>query len=345
MEHGLQLLLKQWLEIPSDSRSSFDDFSTEWLAQFNEFHLILSLSNGVIICKSAGSALQDLFTHLNENAVFVEGYPSTVRPIHHDLLRPGFESNLAIYRLARYWLGHRYREIEWLFIPIQTSDGDTHLLGGAVPLSAYVDPKDSLDMTRSGTERLIEQAYTPRGTCHPTLSFKPLTWSYLTASRTLLSLDGRVLPPEKQGIGGHAASKAREASRPSVLVVGEFSDHEAVLATMSRHYRLRKAKNISDAEDVMRSDRIDVVIAENQLPDGNGSQLIHFGSPHNDRFGGGILVYDWEEHWDDIKEEGPTGLIFSLIRPVGEYALRRAVEEIAIHIRQTVESRPHSPVN
>ena len=334
MERSTQILLAKWEAAAEASCPDADDFAKNWLPHFQGFHLSLSCKDDRIVCDSVGPDLADLFDHLKPGVEFVQGYPATVRPIHYDLLLAGFASRLSIYRLARYWFGHRFRELEWLFVPVYTASRKVQLVGGAVPLSAHVDPRDSLDLTRNGTERLIEHSYIAGGDGRASLSLKPLTWSYLTASRTAVHLNGKAVAPEKQGIGGLAVSKAREASRPSVLVVGAFADHEAVLNVMSRHYRIRKSESISDAKNIMRDDRIDVVIAESHLPDGDGNQLFHFGSEQNTRFGGGVLVSDWEDQKDDIREEGPSGLTFSLIRPVGEYALRRAVEEIAIYIRR-----------
>jgi PAS domain S-box-containing protein len=110
-------------------------------------------------------------------------------------------------------------------------------------------------------------------------------------------------------------------------------DHEPTRITLAhlltrRQYKVLAARNATEARDISAREKVDLVISDVGLPDGNGNELM---KELWERFGlKGIALtgYGMEQ---DVEHSLASGFVTHLIKPVNVRSLEKALEEFKFH--------------
>ena len=129
--------------------------------------------------------------------------------------------------------------------------------------------------------------------------------------------------------GAHTIIFPSERS-PRILLV---EDHEPTRTTLARlltrrQYKVLAAGSATEARDISAKEKVDFVISDVGLPDGNGNELM---KELRERFGlKGIALtgYGMER---DIEHSLSSGFVTHLIKPVNVRSLEKALEEFKDH--------------
>jgi CheY-like chemotaxis protein len=111
-----------------------------------------------------------------------------------------------------------------------------------------------------------------------------------------------------------------------ILLVEDHEPTRTALALLltRRQYKVLTARNAAEARDISAREKVDLVISDVGLPDGNGNELM---KELCERFGlKGIALtgYGMEQ---DVEHSLASGFVTHLIKPVNVHSLEKALEE------------------
>jgi CheY-like chemotaxis protein len=107
-------------------------------------------------------------------------------------------------------------------------------------------------------------------------------------------------------------------------------DHEHTSLVMSRLLRrsgheVLTATTVQTALDVLRSTKIDLLVSDLGLPDGNGFQVMRELAKRSEAKGIAVSGYGMDE---DVAQSSAAGFSAHLTKPISPEQLQRAIEEV-----------------
>ena len=114
--------------------------------------------------------------------------------------------------------------------------------------------------------------------------------------------------------------------RARILLV---EDHEPTRNTLAhlltrRQYKVLTARSAAEARDISAKEKVDLVISDVGLPDGNGNELM---KELQERFGLKGIALTGYGMVHDIEQSVASGFVTHLIKPVTVRSLEKALEE------------------
>lgn len=310
-----------------------DDFSATDLALFDERDCILSQKDGGFYFEQFGERLQYVTSqNLKTDEVF-DIYPSVTQNIMRDMLRFCFQHQAGLNRVSRFWVSHRHVDVEWILLPAYDRAGELVMIGGSVSFADHHE-RDLLVANSEDIERILVQNYLSVG---GKLSLQQLSIearSYLAVMGTKLAIDNKEVTIRGEKALGGAAAIAAKVARPSVLIVSDVQPFVPYITRLASRYNLKMVETLHEASEILALDAIDVLVVSEQLPNAqSGLDLLEKAMAHLAHTGLVVLLEDRHQKDDDVIEVGGQSIPY-LTKPVGEFALRQAVE-LAAKTRKT----------
>jgi PAS domain S-box-containing protein len=128
------------------------------------------------------------------------------------------------------------------------------------------------------------------------------------------------------------AMDTRQALRGRVLLVEDHAPTRSTLQQllMRRHYEVVPAASMSEARRQMETERVDFVISDIGLPDGNACELMQELRDKHGLTGIALTGYGMES---DIARSHAAGFIIHLTKPLRVQSLDEALAKVAAHLR------------
>lgn len=324
------LLIKNFYQLwlskrDEDSFPKVKDFSEAELADYNGADFVMSMRDGGLYYDKVSPRIQDVvMDDLSVSEIF-DVYPAVLQDIHRELIRFIFREKVGLSRLARYWYGHRHKDAEWLLLPALNDRGELVMIGITVAFSAY-DERDVISSDQSELERIVAQDYLSLGKRLDLKNLNGEAKSFLATMGTLISIDGVEHKVSNSVALGKVGDAAARAARPNVLMVSAVKEMAPYLSRLGRRYNLKIVETSFEAAEIMAVDRIDVLIASENIPDGtSGLDLIgkvQKSIPETNL----ILLLENRIGAEDQTMDMGLRSICCLVKPIGEFALRHAID-------------------
>ncbi len=301
---------------------------------------------GVIIVREAGDVFYDFCGDevmevlgadiLGQSMTFC--YPEKFKALQLESADICFDQQVGLDRYSRFWFGHRHKDVEWLLLPARDAIGDRIVLVG---MSATFVEHDELDVLAAGSdlvERIIAQDYLALGKEVQLGHLSRQSWAVLDAMGASVSVDGEPVPRSAMAMGGEAAYAARKASLAKVLAVAsrqEFSGHASKL---SKLYNFHQVETFGEALAVLEKDRVDVLIADERIEGGVGLDLIQIVQNQKEA-AACVLLLTPRAGAEDATIRTENGFVHLLVKPAGDFALRKAIDDAGIFVRTRQKTR------
>jgi hypothetical protein len=303
-------------------------------------------ARGVVILREAGDIFYD---YCGDEVLKVLGpdilgksmtsvYSEKFKALQLESVGICFDQRVGVDRYSRFWFGHRHKDVEWLLLPAWDDVGNRTVLVG---MSATFVAPDALDALAAGSdliERIIAQDYLSPGRDVDLGSFSRTSWAVLEAMGAEITVNGDTAVRSKVAIGGEAAYAARKTATASILAVTDldaFTVHAGKLAGL---YKFRQVESLEDARTILEKDRVDVMLVSERIEGGLGLDLIR---DVQNRGGdtGCVLMLEPRDGATDTAVQTERGLVYCLVKPVGDFALRKAIDDAARFIAKKQKKR------
>ncbi len=333
MQHRLSKdFFQYWKnQLPGEGLPHLSDFTPEKLAEFDECGLILSLQHGDIKIDYLGERNEAVLSADLLGRPITDLFPPALKAMQMALLMPCILQKVGLIRRSRIWFGHRHKDVEWLFLPVVSDeDGPVAIVGLAVTF-VDSDERDEVVVGSPMVERIVTQNYVSLGNQVNISGFDSHSRAVLDAMGTKTMIDGHEVPSDDRGIAGEAGMVAAKASRPNVLAVVDPSDIGNVSERLGGRYNLRTVASFDEARAILRSDMIDILVTAESSGHGAGLDLINDAQGIS-AFTACVVMLDRRAEAKDARVEENGSLTHHLVKPVGEFALRQALDDAGKHV-------------
>ncbi|WP_262693016.1 hypothetical protein [Kordiimonas aestuarii] len=249
-----------------------------------------------------------------------------------------FDQHVGLDRYSRFWFGHRHKDVEWLLLPARDTIGRRIVLVG---MSATFVEHDTLDALAAGSdliERIIAQDYLTLGKAIDLDGIGRASWAMLDAMGADVTVNGQPVRRSNVAIGGEAAYAARKASVASVLAVVDRNSFEGSAKMLEGLYSFRRVETFGDALAVLRKDRVDVLVLNEHVEGGLGIDLVKYVQD-GEEDAACVLLLEPREGAEDTVVKTDQGLVYCLVKPVGDFALRKAVDDASKFVTSRQKKR------
>ncbi|WP_020400566.1 hypothetical protein [Kordiimonas gwangyangensis] len=306
--------------------------------QFREHGVVIVRESGDIFYDFCGEGVMQALGAdiLGKSMTFC--YSEKFKALQLECVGICFDQRVGVDRYSRFWFGHRHKDVEWLLLPALDSIGDRTVLVGMS--ATFVEP-DSMDALAKGSdliERIFAQDYLADG---GEVDFAPLSrtsWAMLDAMGAEITVDGVPVPRSKVAIGGEAAYAAKRTATASVLAVTaseSFSTHAAKLGGL---YKFRQVASFEDAQAILAKDKVDVLLTGERVQGGLGLDLIRDVQNRGDDTGC-VLMLEPRAGAVDTAVQTERGLVYCLVKPLGDFALRKAIDDAVKFVEKRQKKR------
>lgn len=301
---------------------------------------------GVVLVREAGEVFYDFCGDeviralgadiLGKSMTFC--YSEKFKALQRESVDVCFDQHVGVDRYSRFWFGHRHKDVEWLLLPAWDDVGKrTVLVGMSV---AFVEP-DSHDALAAGSdliERIIAQDYLSLGREVDLSNFSRTTWAVLDAMGAEVTTDGISVAPSKVAIGGEAAYAARKTATASILAVTGTAGFESISRKLKGLYMLHQVESLDAAQAILAKDRVDVLLTSERIDGGLGLDLIRDVQNRGGETGC-VLMLEPRDGAVDTAVQTERGLVYCLVKPIGDFALRKAIDDAARFVAKTQKKR------
>ena len=296
--------------------------------QFREHGVVIVRESGDIFFDFCGEGVMQALGAdiLGKSMTFC--YSEKFKALQLESVGICFDQHVGVDRYSRFWFGHRHKDVEWLLLPAKDGIGGRTVLVGMS--ATFVEP-DSMDALAQGSdliERIFAQDYLADG---GDVDFAPLSrtsWAMLDAMGAEMTVDGVPVPRSKVAIGGEAAYAAKKTASASVLAVTTSESFAAHAAKLHGLYKLRLVESLADAQAILEKDRVDVLLTAERIDGGLGLDLIRDVQNRGDDTGC-VLMLEPRNGAVDTAVQTERGLVYCLVKPLGDFALRKAIDDAA----------------
>ena len=146
--------------------------------------------------------------------------------------------------------------------------------------------------------------------------------------------DGKGVPADRSGIAPLAAQGEPVGARRSILLVEDHAPTRVALERLlqRRNFQVFVAETAADARGVAKAEKIDIVISDIGLPDGNGYDLMAELEGLYSVKGIAMTGYGMD---GDIARSRATGFSVHLMKPVSMQALDAAIANLTPEVLQS----------
>ncbi len=310
--------------------TTFSDASS---LAFKENYVRFSLDKNDIVISAIGERVEQSMPAKVAAKFLTDIYPLALKPTQMALIMPCFTLKAGFNRLSRIWYGHRHKIVEWLLLPVQNTNNGQIELEGVIVSKLEQDSRDELAIGSSMIERIITQNYI---SCDQAVNLHGIdqhSWAVLDAMGADILIDGSFVEKETGGLGGEAALMASKAARSNVLAVANEEDFSSLKQRLSGRYNLKLVSSFDEAKEILKIDMIDVLVVSETFSGGVGLDLVNEAleiSP----FSASVLMLDRKDNREDARIVENGNFIQCLVKPVGEFALRQALDDASEHVNE-----------
>ncbi|WP_417466142.1 response regulator [Kordiimonas sp.] len=298
---------------------------------------------GVIIVREAGDIFYDFCGDevmaalgadiLGQSMTFC--YPEKFKALQLESANICFDQQVGLDRFSRFSFGHRHKDVEWLLLPARDAIGDRVVLVG---MSATFVEHDAMDALATGSdlvERIIAQDYLSLGKGVQFDQLSRQSWAVLDAMGASMSVDGVPVPRSTTAMGGDAAYAARKASLAKVLAVANPAEFAMQASKLGKLYNFHQVETFGQALEILKKDRVDVLIVDERIEGGVGLDLIQV-TQDQEEAPACVLMLSPRQGAEDTTIKTENGLVHLLVKPLGDFALRKAIDDAGdyVHARQ-----------
>ncbi|WP_308910609.1 hypothetical protein [Pseudokordiimonas caeni] len=324
-------LLSYWLSVKADEELPPLSAFQELLPKFKGAEAVFRRIGDDIIYDQCGKSINEVagVDLTGKSISFV--FPEAMKKLQVQILLPCFEQKIGVVRHSRYLYGHRHKDAEWCLLPVgDDATGETLLLGQGATF-VDIDPRDHLSVGSDLLERIITQNYLSLGRKVRLDRLSGKCWAFLDTMGTKVAIDGEEVDHTAPAILGEAAMLALKVGRSNVLAAMEVADFGRPIKRIANRYHLKLVESGGEALAILETDKVDVLVAAEQLGDMTGLELIERARALNQRIGFVLIVEPRDGAGDTCVQIGDA-TVHCLVRPLGEFALRQAIDEAATRL-------------
>jgi len=308
-------------------------FSPEKLAEYDDCGFIFSFQHGDILIDYVGEGDKGVLPTGLIGQPITDIFPLALKAMQMALLMPCFQQKIGANRRSRLWFGHRHKDVEWLFLPALKEDTEEIALVGLSVAFVGRDEKDVVSLGATTVERIMGQNYLAFGQNVDVSVIDSHSWAVLDAMGAKVTVEGENIPHDDRGIAGNAGLVAVEVSRPNVLAVMQNGDMGKIGQRLGGRYNLRIVDTLEAARDILRQDMIDILVTGEAVNDGRGADLITEAQSIS-AFTACVMMLDQQGEAADARLEENGNLVHHLVKPVGEFALRQALDDAGTYVNK-----------
>lgn len=307
------------------------EFSPEKLAEFDECGLIFKVQRGDLIVDYIGAKNRAVLSSDLRGRPITDMFPPALKATQMALLMPCVRQKVGVVRRSRLWYGHRHKDVEWLFLPVLDEEtADVAVVGLSVTFVDR-DERDEVEVGSPMIERIVAQNYLTFDRDIDVSVIDSHSWAVLDSMGALVTVEGKEVLHDDRGIAGDAGLVAAKVARPNVLAVTNQNDIGNVSDRLGGRYNLRVVDTFEEAQDILRKDMIDILVTAETLGEASGLELIQEAQKIS-AFTACVMMLDRREEAEDTRVEKDGSLVHCLVKPVGEFALRRALDDAGEYV-------------
>lgn len=307
------------------------EFTPAKLAEYDDCGFIFTLKNGDIVISHLGEKNRAVLSDDLVDRPITDLYPPALKAMQMALLMPCIQQKVGLLRRSRLWFGHRHKDVEWLFLPVYDQDNEEVAIVGLAVTFVERHEQDEVAVGSPMVERIITQNYLTQGKDFDPSAIDSHSWAVLDAMGARVRVSGHELQHDDRGIAGDAGLMAAKVARPNVLAVAQKQELGSVAERLGGRYNLRLVDTFEDARSILRSDMIDILVTTETVEDGCGLDLIHEAQSLS-AFTACVMMLDRRAEAQDTRVEEDGSLVHCLVKPVGEFALRQALDDAGTHV-------------
>ncbi len=301
--------------------------------KFADSYICLGLENADITICRVGAGVSSVLPQGESLSLFTDLYSLALKPMQMALVMPCFTHKAGFSRRSRIWYGHRHKVVDWLLLPVEHEEtGDVFLEGVAIS-EASMHEDDQLMIGSTMLERILAHNFI---TCDGDIKLSAIdqhAWAVLEAMDAKVLVDGNEKTAMPHGLGGNAALLAAQAARSSVLAVANEEDIAALSQRLTGQYNLRFCHSYEDAVAILQSDMVDVLVVAEVFRGGTGLGLVQ-EAQNISAFTASVLMLEQKGNREDVRIVENGNFVQCLVKPVGEFALKKALDDASEHISQ-----------
>jgi len=335
VQHGLCKKLFQYWEDQRQGEAlpSLSAFSPEVLPAFGECGLVFRLKHGDIILEYTGTWNAQVLTSNLVGRPFTDLFPHALKPLQMSLFMPCLKQNIGMVRMSRVWFGHRHKDVEWLLLPVCDDEtGETVLVGFSVTFVDF-DERDYVTVGSAMVERIMWHNFLSLGRDVDLSVIDSHSWAVLDTMGAQIGVDGEPVSHAAAGIVGAAGLVATKVAHANVLAVAHPSDFGSILARLGARYNLKMVGTFEEARAILRADMVDVLVTTETVDDVTGLALIQEAQAVS-AFTACVMMLDHRNEAGDTRLVEGNKFVQCLVKPVGEFALRKALDDANEHVVQ-----------
>lgn len=311
---------------------SLEDFPEEVLSDFDECGLILKLQGGEVLVEYTGKKSASVLTSDLRGRPITDLFSPTLKPLQIGLVMVCFQQGIGMLRLSRLWYGHRHKDVEWLLLPVTDHETGNVVMVGLSTTFVEPNERDYIAVGSSMVERIIVQNYLSLGKEVNLSSIDSNSWAVLDTMGVKLCVDEiEVERFATRGIAGEAGEVAAKVAHANVLAVAHPSDLGHTLSRIEAHYNLQIVETLGEARNILRNDMIDVLVTAETVNDVAGLELIK-EAQSTSAFTACVMMLDPRDQIEDKRVIEDGRYVHCIVKPVGEFALRKAVDDANSHV-------------
>ena len=249
-----------------------------------------------------------------------------------------FDQHVGLDRYSRFWFGHRHKDVEWLMLPVRDNIGDRIVLIGMAATFVEHDTLDALVVGSDMIERVIAQDYLASATEIDFGGISRKSWAMLDAMGADVTVNGVPVKRSSASFGGEAAYAARKASVATVLAVTERESFLRTAEELRGRYSFKLVETVGEAISVLRKDRVDVLLVDERVRGGTGLDIIKEAQDRGEDTAC-VLMLEPRHAAQDTVVRTERGLVYCLVKPVGEFALRKALDDAGKYVTSRQKKR------
>lgn len=334
MQHDLcNKFFQYWEESrQGDALPSLDAFSGDVLASYGECGLIFKLQHGDIVLSYCGEQYAQVLNSDPVGKPLTDLFPLALKALQMSLLMPCFRQNIGMARLSRVCHGHRHKDVEWLMLPVlDEKTGEIALVGLSVTFTKF-DERDSITIGSTLVERIMRQNFLSLDNPVDLSVIDSHSWAVLDTMGAQITVDGTLVSHTTNGLVGAAAVAVSKVAQANVLAVADPSEFGRVLSRLGARYNLKIVQTCEEARAILKADMIDVLVTTESIDGTSGSQLIQ-DMQQISAFTACVMMLNPKATAEDTRVVEQDGkFVQCLVKPVGEFALRKALDDANDHV-------------
>ena len=298
--------------------------------KFAGSYIRFGLQNSDIIICDAGADVYSVLPRDEALSLFTDLYSLALKPMQMALVMPCFLNKAGFSRRSRIWYGHRHKVVDWLFLPVVDDKTAEIFLEGIAVSSSDHHEDDRLMVGSSLVERILVHNFISCAGDVDISAIDQHAWAVLEAMDAKILVDGEEKITVPHGLGGNAALLAAQAARSNVLAVASEEDVAMLSQRLKGQYNLRFCHSYEKAIEILKNDMVDVLVVTENFNGGTGLDLVQ-EAQRVSAFTASVFMLEQKANREDVRIVENGSFVQCLVKPVGEFALRKALDDASAH--------------